>query len=487
MSAGTMDSVGALPIGEGAVPPNPALDRAEAERAALEKRVKSLRISSGKRDEGGILFKFINWFAWAVACGMGGTALMLGWAVYRDKPQGLAQTPTTTNLASNPSTETAKSAPTAPTNNPAPGTKPTDPIAPPSNPDTPAHVSSGYVIPIHQIQVSPKVSGMIVKLNFEEGMMVPKGYLLAELETIEYQSDVDKTRATLEDAKQRLAELKSGARPEEKYQSKLELDEVIKQREQSKLDYDRIRRLTAIQSAGDMEKAQFTYEAFDRRVERLKSVYELLVKGPREEKIKAAEAQVAGIEADLTKAMWRLENCRVRAPVTGIILTKKAEEGNMVNPAAFNVSANLCEMADLTQLEVDLSIQERDFARLGPRMECYILPEAYRNSKPFLAKYPKGYTGYISRVMPQADRGKGAIPVRVKIDVPATEQGTFLKPDMKVEVTFFDRIRPIITPETTPAPGGNLQTNPPRNAAPNRTAPNQNPTDKSSASNPQGS
>jgi len=237
----------------------------------------------------------------------------------------------------------------------------------------------------------------------------------------------------------------------------------------------------------DMEKAQFTYEAFDRRVERLKSVYELLVKGPREEKIKAAEAQVAGIEADLTKAMWRLENCRVRAPVTGIILTKKAEEGNMVNPAAFNVSANLCEMADLTQLEVDLSIQERDFARLGPRMECYILPEAYRNSKPFLAKYPKGYTGYISRVMPQADRGKGAIPVRVKIDVPANEQGTFLKPDMKVEVTFFDRIRPIITPETTPAPGGNLQTNPPRTAAPNRTAPNQNPTDKSSASNPQGS
>lgn len=159
----------------------------------------------------------------------------------------------------------------------------------------------------------------------------------------------------------------------------------------------------------------------------------------------------------------------------------------MVNPAAFNVSANLCEMADLTQLEVDLSIQERDFARLGPRMECYILPEAYRNSKAFLAKYPKGYTGYISRVMPQADRGKGAIPVRVKIDVPANEQGTYLKPDMKVEVAFYDRIRPIVTPESPPAQGVNLPSTPPRSAVPNRTAPNPNQTEKNPSSSPQGS
>lgn len=114
----------------------------------------------------------------------------------------------------------------------------------------------------------------------------------------------------------------------------------------------------------------------------------------------------------------------------------------MVNPAAFNVSANLCEMADLTQLEVDLTIQERDFAKIKSRMECLVMPEAYRNSKEFLTKYPKGYKAYISRAMPQADRAKGAIPVRVKVDVPSNEQGVYLKPDMRVEVTFFEKQRP---------------------------------------------
>ncbi len=423
------------PSGHGAFH-STATDKAASDREALEQRVKSLRISSGKRDEGGALVKAISWTGWALACAMTATAIMLGWAVYRDKPLGLTAGGSATAAdAARPASGTVTAASIKP-NGAA------ESAAPAANPDAPAQVASGYIIPIHQIQVSPKVSGMIVKLNFEEGMMVQKGFLLAELETIEYQAELDKARANLEDARQRLAELLAGARPEERFQSKLELDEMIKQREQSKLDYERTRRLTAIQSAGELEKAQFTYEGLDRRVERLKSVYELMVKGPREERIKSAEAQVKGMEAELTKAQWRFDNCRVTAPVTGIILTKKAEEGNMVNPAAFNVSANLCEMADLTQLEVDLSIQERDFARLSPRMECNIMPEVYRNSKPFLARNPKGYTGYISRVMPQADRGKGAIPVRVKIDVPPEEQGTFLKPDMKVEVTFFDRTRP---------------------------------------------
>ena len=69
------------------------------------------------------------------------------------------------------------------------------------------------------------------------------------------------------------------------------------------------------------------------------------------------------------------------------------------------------------------------------------MPEAYRNSKEFLAKYPKGYTAFLSRAMPQADRAKGAIPVRVKVDIPDNEQGVYLKPDMRVEVTFYEKTR----------------------------------------------
>ncbi|MHB8971332.1 MAG: hypothetical protein ACYC3X_18785 [Pirellulaceae bacterium] len=53
-------------------------------------------------------------------------------------------------------------------------------------------------------------------------------------------------------------------------------------------------------------------------------------------------------EAELAKAKWRLDNCTIRAPISGTILRKNAEEGNIVNAIAFNGSYSLCEMADLS-------------------------------------------------------------------------------------------------------------------------------------------
>src|SRR5205085_12682039 len=138
------------------------------------------------------------------------------------------------------------------------------------------------------------------------------------------------------------------------------------------------------------------------RVEKLRLNYKLYQLGPRDERIAGALADWQQACADARKAKWRLDNCTVRAPVDGVILTKKAEEGSQVNPAAFSngLSASLCDMADLTDMEVDLSIAERDIARLTSftKMKCQIKSEAFPE---------RVYGGYISRIMPIADRAKG--------------------------------------------------------------------------------
>src|SRR5262245_16627686 len=102
-----------------------------------------------------------------------------------------------------------------------------------------------------------------------------------------------------------------------------------------------------------------------------------MVQGPRKERIAIAQAQDKQAEADLIKTQGRLDNCTVRAPVTGTILKKSAEEGNLVNAGAFNGSFALCEMADLSDLEIELSIQERDIARVFAGQKCKVRAEAY--------------------------------------------------------------------------------------------------------------
>jgi multidrug resistance efflux pump len=170
----------------------------------------------------------------------------------------------------------------------------------------------------------------------------------------------------------------------------------------------------------------------DRRVERMRQAYKLMVEGPRVERIEQARAEVRQADADLTKAQWRLDNCKITAPVSGTILSKKAEEGNMVNPSAFSngLSASLCEMADLSDLEVDLAIEERDVARVFRGQRCKVRPDAFPD---------RVYDGVVSRLMPQADRGKGAIPVRVKLTVARDEEGVYLKPDMRAQVSFLKK------------------------------------------------
>jgi multidrug resistance efflux pump len=290
--------------------------------------------------------------------------------------------------------------------------------------------AKGYIIPEHQILVSPLVNGRIMSLSIEEGRRVEAGAILAELETTEYAADVARAKAILAAAQARLAELERGNRPEEIAAAKAELNEAEAQRQQLLSDWKRKTQLreSRVLTEGEYEQAEYQFKAMDKRVERLKNAYRLMVEGPRVERIHVAKAEVMQAEADLKRSQWRLENCTIRAPISGTILKKNAEEGNIVNPIAFNGSFSLCEMADLSDLEVELFIQERDISRVAKGQRCKVRAEAYPDRE---------YDGVVSRLMPIADRAKGAVPVRVKLTVPAEEEGVYLKPEMGAVVSFL--------------------------------------------------
>ena len=300
----------------------------------------------------------------------------------------------------------------------------------------------GYVIPAHQILVSPKVSGMIIELHVEEGARKTTGDILAVLESTEYQSDYDNKLATIELMQQRFDELHSGNRPEEILQARADLAEAQEQLEEYRSTYARQEKLWKEKATTEltMIQAEQKYLAQQKRVERLQQGKILMEAGPRKEKIAAAAAELQQAKADFAKAKWRLDNCTIRAPITGTILKKNAEEGNIVNPVAFNGSFSVCDMADLSDLEVELSVQERDVSHVFKDQRCIVRPEAFQD---------RVYPAYVSRLMPIADRAKGAVPVRIKLKVPSEEEGVYLKPEMSATVSFYSDS---VTPAEPPPP-----------------------------------
>jgi multidrug resistance efflux pump len=292
--------------------------------------------------------------------------------------------------------------------------------------------SKGYLIAAHQIQVSPiEVSGLVKELYIEEGKRFNKGDVLAVLDRTSFEADVTDARHTLAAAEQRYLELQRGFRQQEKDQVRNELAESEEQLRKMYIDFKRAQDLrgSGSISASDYEQAEMSFRAQEQRVSRLKKSVELMDLGPREERIAAAKSDFEAARARLRKAEWRFDNCTIRAPVSGTILTKKAELGNLVNPLAFAASSgSLCEMADLSDIEVELDITERDISKVSKGMPCKVRVEAYPN---------RVYEGVVDRLMPIANRAKGALPVRVKVRVPKEEEGVFLKPEMGAVVAFL--------------------------------------------------
>jgi len=358
----------------------------------LSDRVRSLRLSEKTQSGGGSRSTVIPWTACLLLVVM---TAAFGYRAYMIKPTVVAaDSQAQPDSAANSTPGGAGGASTA------------------TNKEVALEVK-GFVTPLHQIQVSPKVGGELQYLDpkFEEGAFFKKDQVLARIENVDYKTDFDHTKAMLVSA-----------------EKDLQVEEA--NFEQLKRAYERTAALvgTAAASQNDYDLAYYNFQAQEKRVNKLK-------------------ASIDVAKADLVKMKWRLENVEIKAPVDGTILTKAAEKGNLVNPSAFSngLSASLCDMADLTEMEVEVMVQQRDRPHVFVGQKCDVMPEAFQNDDKFKATHPRGYEGVVSRIMPKADRSKNAIPVRVKVIFPEAEVtryhekgewGWYLIPDMGAIVKF---------------------------------------------------
>jgi multidrug resistance efflux pump len=303
----------------------------------------------------------------------------------------------------------------------------------------------GYLMPAKQIAVSPiDVGGRLIDSKVVEGKRFAEGEELARIDPSSYQAVYDESKATLAGAQQRLRSAEERLKElDPKSVRQIEIDQIKAQIKEAEAQESRAKdeemRLSTIVSASGREKDQARNDliAATARVAKLKTDLDLLLQGPRKEKLAAAQADIDAAQADveaakarLTQAKWRLENCVIKAPIAGTVLEKNAEKGNLVNPMAFGAgTGSLCKMADLADLEVDLEIPEKDISKLKAGQACRVKVEAFPD---------RTYEGTLDRIMPIANRAKSIVNVRVKVKLPPGEEpGTFLKPEMGARVSFL--------------------------------------------------
>jgi len=289
--------------------------------------------------------------------------------------------------------------------------------------------ASGYVVAHHKIAVGAKVMGRVAWIGVEKGDTVQSGQVLVRLEDTEFRAQVNQANANLAAAQARLDQLRTGSRPQEKLKDKAAVLQAEANLKTAEADYQRSETLyrAGVASKAELDHALAQRDTAAALVQAAKQSSEMTDIGPRTEEIKAADAQVQQMKAAVDYAKTQLEATEIKAPVAGTVLERIVERGEMVSPSAFGGSGartSVVDLADLTDLQIELDISQADFARLKMGQRAEIIPEAFSNLR---------YSGFIEEIAPEANRAKSTVQIKVKVENP----NEHLRPEMNARVNFL--------------------------------------------------
>ena len=309
-----------------------------------------------------------------------------------------------------------------------------------SDSDTTVLSASGYVVAHHKIAVGAKVMGRVEWIGVEKGDIVQQGQVLVRLENTEFRAQSNQARANLAAAQARLDQLRTGSRPQEKLKDRAGVLQAEATVRNAEADYDRSEKLyrAGVSSKAELDRALAQRDTARALLESARQSSSMTDVGPRLEEIRAAEAQVQQMKAALDYSDTQLAATEIKAPVSGTVLQRIVERGEMVSPSAFGESGartSVVSLADLNDLQIELDISQADFARLQMGQRAEIIPEAFSNLK---------YTGFIAEIAPEANRAKATVQVKVKVENPDAQ----LRPEMNARVNFLGSAKSGAAPAT---------------------------------------
>ena len=290
---------------------------------------------------------------------------------------------------------------------------------------------SGFIVPHTKVAISPQVGGSISKVLLpEEGKTVKTGDLLFTIEDTRYRTELEQAEAALTTAQAQKKELEHGREKEEIDYAEAVLNQAKVQQGLARADYERARKLSPGSiSRAEQDRILTAYRDAEAAVNVQKRNLDRIKAKACAEKREAADAEVRRARAVRDRAKYFLEQTRIVAPDDSegkacvfTVLQKNVNPGESIQAGLNNSPA--CTLADLTQMEAEIDVQEHDLGVLKIGTPCEIIPDAYPD---------RVYRGYVNRKQPIINRQRGAVQVKITIANP----DDYLLPDMNTRVLLL--------------------------------------------------
>jgi RND family efflux transporter MFP subunit len=251
--------------------------------------------------------------------------------------------------------------------------------------------ASGYVTARRRATVSSKVTGKVMEIFIEEGQSVRQGQVLARLDDTQARAALALAEAQLAAARKSFAE--DAARLKE-----------------AELNLDRRQRLLkdGVVGRAEMDTAQAEVDSIKARIDYAK------------EQIAVAQSQVNLRRTDLADMV-------VRAPFSGVAISKDAQPGEMISPVSAGggfTRTGIGTIVDMSSLEIEVDVNESFINRVRPGQKVEAVLDAYPEWR---------IPAQVITTVPSADRQKATVRVRIAF----SQLDPRILPDMGVKVAFL--------------------------------------------------
>jgi len=321
--------------------------------------------------------------------------------------------------------------------------------------------ANGRVVPNLEVEIKCKASGTVIKLPFDVSDEVKKGDLILQLDPVDEERSVRRAEIALAAARARLAQARTHlavaernfAAERQRAEASLAAAETRAREAQTRAERIAQLLVKGLASAEEGDSAQAV--AAQSASELLSAKARLEEVGAQEEAleikrqdVKLAEAQVQAEELALSDAQQRLRDTQVYAPIDGVVMERRVQNGQIISSGISNVGGGTTAMtiADLSRVFVVAHVDESDVGRLEVGQEVEITADAYHDRR---------FRGKVVRIAPKGANVSNVVTFEAKIEIMG-EARRFLKPEMtaNIEIVVADKEDAIVVATEAVEPRG---------------------------------
>ncbi len=282
----------------------------------------------------------------------------------------------------------------------------------------------GTTTPVKKSMVGSAVDGRVAAYPINEGDFVRKDQPLAQLLTSTISLEVKAAISELKLRKEELNELENGSRPAEIRQAKaamLAAKTAMEYHQKKKIRAEELYRSNALNADELQLIISEQIQAEQKYLQAMES-HQLVVDGPRKERIEQARAQLAIQQTVVEKLEDQLTKHTIKAPFDGFISAEHTEVGQWVQRGEL-----VAEVLAMNEIDILTQVPENvvPFVKQGMQVNVRIaaLPEHL-------------FTGQVVTIVPQADLRSRTFPVKIRVINKIEDHVPLIKSGMIARITL---------------------------------------------------